>query len=212
MGAHENSPDMAPVSKESPNDQELVQRYLRGEAQAFDQLYDRHHRSVFLLVRQYFPQRQRAEEVFQEIFMKLLDRLDRFQSEGSFRAWLFTLSRNHCIDRLRYQARRPETPASAFGDPEEGNNILEHADATEGNQEDKAYEKQLGEQLQGALDKLPEEQRETFLLKESGGLTFEEIAQTMGVSVNTAKSRMRYALAHLRRVLRGKGFVKEART
>jgi RNA polymerase sigma-70 factor (ECF subfamily) len=203
---------MAPATKASQNDQELVQRYLRGDAQAFDQLYDRHNRSVFLLVRQYFPQRQRAEEVFQEIFMKVLERLDRFQSEGSFRAWLFTLSRNHCIDRLRYQARRPETPASAFGDGEEPSEILEQAARSEGNQEDKAYGNQLAEQLQEALNKLPEEQRETFLLKEGGGMTFEEIAQTMGVSVNTAKSRMRYALEHLRRILRGKGFVKEART
>lgn len=212
MGALGSFPHMAPASKASPNDQELVQRYLRGDAQAFDQLYDRHNRSVFLLVRQYFPQHQRAEEVFQEIFMKVLERLDRFQSEGSFRAWLFTLSRNHCIDRLRYQSRRPETPASAFGDPEEHSDILEQAGRSEANPEDRTYEKQLREQLREALDKLPEEQRETFLLKESGGLTFEEIAQTMGVSVNTAKSRMRYALDHLRRILRGKGFVKEART
>jgi RNA polymerase sigma-70 factor (ECF subfamily) len=210
MGAPGIFPDMVPANKASPNDQELVQRYLRGDAQAFDQLYDRHHRSVFLLVRQYFPQRERAEEVFQEIFMKVLDRLDRFQSEGSFKAWLFTVSRNHCIDRLRYQARRPETPASALGDPEEANHFLEQAAHVPGSQESRAYENQLAQQLQEALDKLPEEQRETFLLKESGGLTFEEIAQMMGVSVNTAKSRMRYALTHLRRVLRGKGFIKEA--
>jgi RNA polymerase sigma-70 factor, ECF subfamily len=194
----------------SPNDRELVQKYLRGDPQAFDQLYDRHHRSVFLLVRQYFHQRERAEEVFQEIFMKVLERLDRFQSEGSFRAWLFTLSRNHCIDRLRYQARRPETPASALGDPEEGGHILEQTIPSKGFQEEQAYYHQLAVHLQEALAKLPEEQRETFLLKESGGMTFEEISQTMGVSVNTAKSRMRYALTHLRRVLKGKGFIKEA--
>jgi RNA polymerase sigma-70 factor (ECF subfamily) len=204
-----NQKDLSPSSL---IDQELVRRYLGGDPQAFDQLYDRHHRSVFLLVRQYFHQRERAEEVFQEIFMKLLDRLDRFQSEGSFKAWLFTLSRNHCIDRLRYQARRPETPASALGDPEEGGDFLERSAHVQSVQEDRAYENQLAGHLQEALEKLPEEQRETFLLKESGGLTFEEIAQTMGVSVNTAKSRMRYALAHLRRVLKGKGFVKEART
>lgn len=202
---------MDPISKKaSPSDQELVRKYLRGEPQAFDQLYDRHHRSVFLLVRQYFRQRERAEEVFQEIFMKVLERLDRYQSEGSFKAWLFTVSRNHCIDRLRYQARRPETPASALGDPDEGGNILEQAANTAGSQEEQIYDHQLASYLQEALEKIPEEQRETFLLKESGGLTFEEISQMMGVSVNTAKSRMRYALAHLRRVLKGKGFIKEA--
>jgi RNA polymerase sigma-70 factor (ECF subfamily) len=196
----------------SLSDQELVRGYLGGDPKAFDQLYERHHRSVFLLVRQYFHQRERAEEVFQEVFMKVLERLDRFQSEGSFRAWLFTVSRNHCIDRLRYQARRPETAASALGDPEEGGNILEQIAHTESFQEERTHDHQLAGHLQEALDKLPEEQRETFLLKEGGGLTFEEISHLMGVSVNTAKSRMRYALAHLRRVLKGKVFIKEARS
>ena len=204
---------MDPISKKaSPSDQELVKKYLRGDSQAFDQLYDRHHRAVFLLVRQYFHQRERAEEVFQEIFMKVLERLDRYQSEGSFKAWLFTVSRNHCIDRLRYQARRPETPASAIGDPDEGGDILETVATISGSQEERIYDHQLAGHLQEALEKLPEEQRETFLLKESGGLTFEEISQMMGVSVNTAKSRMRYALSHLRRVLKGKAFIKEARS
>lgn len=143
--------------------------------------------------------------------MKILDHLDRFQSEGSFRAWLYTVARNHCIDRLRYYGRRPETTESAFGDPEEhGPTPLQQATNPEVSQEEQAYDRQLAEHLQEALEKLPEEQRETFLLKERGGLTFEEIAQLMEVSVNTVKSRMRYALAHLRRILRGKAFVKEA--
>ncbi len=76
--------------------------------------------------------------------------------------------------------------------------------------DDRVYDRELAYYLDQALQKLPEEQRETFLLKERGGLTFEEIAQLSKVSVNTVKSRMRYALEALRRALRGKSFVKEA--
>lgn len=202
---------MSRDAKATEPDTHFVQRYLGGDPSAFDVLFDRYQRSVFFLVRQYFPQKERAEEVFQEVFMKVLERLDRFHGDGSFRAWLFTLSRNHCIDRLRYQSRRPEIPESAFGDPtEDGPGPIAQEKSQEMSSDEKTYEKELARHLQEALSKLPEEQRETFLLKERGGMTFEEIAGLMEVSVNTVKSRMRYALAHLRRALKSKAFIKEA--
>lgn len=203
---------MAPDPTASPTDQELVRNYLRGDPEAFDRLYDRHHRAVYWLVRQYFPQRERAEEIFQEIFMKILEKLDRYQAEGSFRAWAYTLSRNHCIDRLRYHARRKETPESALADRETSTPYLEQIAGGDPDQENRAYENELALHLQEALEKLPDEQRETFILKESGGMSFEEISRLTGVSVNTAKSRMRYALLQLRRTLRGKKFLKEAKS
>jgi RNA polymerase sigma-70 factor (ECF subfamily) len=196
----------------SPSDDELIAAYLKGQADAFGVLFQRHKSGVFFVVRNYFPNRERAEEVFQEDFLKLLERLEHFDGSGSFRGWLYTLCRNHCIDRLRQQKRRPETPESAWVSEDEDGNAtpVARAAAEAMPADERAYDRELAEHLETAIQKLPEEQRETFLLKERGGLTFEEIAELMGTSVNTAKSRMRYALEALRRSLRHKPFVKEA--
>ena len=196
----------------SPRDDELVAAYLQGQQQAFGVLFQRYKNGIFFVVRNYFPNRERAEEVFQEVFLKLLERLNHFDGSGSFRGWFFTLCRNHCIDRIRQQARRPETPDSQWRDDEGDGQATPVGRATEDSlpADQRAYDRELAEQLETAIQKLPEEQRETFLLKERGGLTFEEIAKMMGVSINTVKSRMRYALESLRRMLRHKAFVKEA--
>ncbi|MDL1873061.1 sigma-70 family RNA polymerase sigma factor, partial [Deltaproteobacteria bacterium PRO3] len=115
-------------------------------------------------------------------------------------------------DRLRQQARRPETPDSQWNSEEGDGQATPVGRAADEAMpaDERAYDRELAAQLEGAIQKLPEEQRETFLLKERGGLTFEEIAKLMGVSINTVKSRMRYALEALRRSLRHKSFVKEA--
>lgn len=197
---------------ESPRDEELIASYLQGQNEAFGELFSRYKGAIFFVVKNYFPQRERAEEVFQEVFMKLLERLNLFDGSGSFRGWFFTMCRNHCIDRIRQQARRPEYSESNWrsDEDEQATTPLGRAAADGMAADEQAYDRELAGHLESAIQKLPEEQRETFLLKERGGLTFEEIAQAMNVSINTVKSRMRYALESLRRSLRHKTFVKEA--
>lgn len=202
---------MVQDSSPAPSDEQLLQKHLAGDPEAFGELYRRYEKGIFFLVRQFISQPAKAEEVFQEVFMKLLERADRFHSEGSFKAWFWSLARNHCIDRIRYQVRRPEIPASALGSGEADEaSLLDRMAVQDPEAETQAYETELVRHLNEALADLPQDQRETFLLKERGGLTFEEIAQTMEVSVNTAKSRMRYALKTLRRTLKHKAFIKEA--
>ncbi len=199
------------TSVELPRDEELIVQHLQGERDAFPILFKRYKNRVFLLVRGFFPNREKAEEVFQEVFLKVLERLDSFDSAGSFKSWFLTLCRNHCIDRIRQQSRRPEVPESEFRNREEDYPTpIERSADPELGADRKAYDRELAGLLDRALAKLPEEQRETFLLKERGALTFEEIAEISGVSINTVKSRMRYALESLRRALRGKDYVKEA--
>jgi len=194
-----------------PTDEELIALYRQGDGKAFPALFTRYKGKVFFLVQRYFPNRERAEEVFQEVFLKVIEKLDSFDAAGSFRSWFLTICRNHCIDRLRQQARRPEMPVSSLGaEDDEQPPSAATALSKEVPGDQALYASELGKHLQRALDKLPEEQRETFLLKERMGLTFEEIADMTQVSVNTVKSRMRYALEALRRTLRGKDFVKEA--
>jgi RNA polymerase sigma-70 factor (ECF subfamily) len=143
--------------------------------------------------------------------MKVIERLNTFDGLGSFKSWLYTLCRHHCIDRLRYQARRPEITESEWRKDEDTKPTpIQNTVSREIAADEHAYDNELAQALNEALQKLPEEQRETFLLKERGGLTFEEIATAHQVSINTVKSRMRYALESLRRALKGKNFVKEA--
>ncbi len=204
---------MVQDSSQAPKDEQLLSRHLQGDPKAFGELYRRYEKGIFFLVRQFFFQPAKAEEVFQEVFMKLLERADRFQAEGSFKAWFWSLARNHCIDRIRYHARRPEIPESALGSGEsDDSHPLDRWAHQKADAEEMAYDRELTSHLQEALATLPPDQRETFLLKERGGLTFDEIAQSMKVSVNTAKSRMRYALRSLRRALKHKAFIKEAQT
>ncbi|HCU25544.1 MAG TPA: RNA polymerase subunit sigma [Deltaproteobacteria bacterium] len=200
------------ISAEFSSDETLIAAYLQGRKDSFPALFRRYQNRIFFMVRNYFSNRERAEEVFQEVFLKLLQHLEQYDASGSFRAWFFTLCRNHCIDRLRQQARRPETPDSAWGENNEDGPtpLSQSADSALVSADEAAYDRELAGLLTSAIRKLPEEQRETFILKERSGLTFEEIAEVMQVSVNTAKSRMRYALEALRRNLRHKSFVKEA--
>lgn len=198
------------MNRPSPSDEALIQRYLRGDREAFPQLFNRYQHGILMLVRHYFRNPERAEEVFQEVFLKLIERIDYYDGSGSFKAWFFTLCRNHCIDRLRQQGRRRETVESEFRRDDSDFPTPIAAAASPLPPADRlALDRELGSLLDESLNRLPEEQREVFLMKERGELTFEEIAQLQKVSVNTVKSRMRYALEALRRSLKGKTFVKE---
>ncbi len=191
-------------------DKALITQYVKGDIKAFEKLFDRHKTATLFLIRQYFPQKEKAEEIFQEVFMKLIEKIKQFENQGSFKAWFFTLCRNHCIDRLRYYQRRPETVDSALSDTENPQkSFIENQVAVEASAEKHSVRTQTADHLNTALNELPPEQKETLLLKESGGLTFEEVSEVMQVSVNTAKSRARYALQSLRRNLKNKAFFKE---
>ncbi|MCP5468188.1 MAG: sigma-70 family RNA polymerase sigma factor [Deltaproteobacteria bacterium] len=194
----------------SADDQSLVAKYLQGDIQAFECLFERHQNATLLLIRQYFPQKEKAEEIFQEVFMKLIEKIKKFENQGSFKAWFLTLCRNHCIDRIRYYQRRPEHVDSSLSKDEDSTkSFIETTASHDATAEESSSRKQISKHLQEALNELPPEQKESLLLKESHGLTFEEISTVMNVSINTAKSRVRYALQALRRNLKNKAFFKE---
>jgi len=209
---HAHSLENATDSKQSWPDEKLIKGYLKGEMDCFRVIYDRYQQRVFFITRRYFSDGNKTEEVFQEIFLKVIQKLSGYQNTGSFRAWLFKLCRNHCIDVIRSQARKKEVSESNLHsnhDSEDNAGVLDELATVEATMENHTYEQQLAKKLDLALASLPEEQKEVFLLKERGGLTFEEIAEMIQVSVNTAKSRMRYALKSLRRSLKSKAYVKE---
>ena len=176
------------------NDRVLIQKYLDGDGKAFEVLFNRYRESVFRFILGYCGNYAEAEDLFQELFIKLLRGLENFKGRSSFRTYLYTSARNCCIDRFRKNSRKPEIKV----DDEALETLMPgRSDAPSKDME----QKETGLILRKALEKLPPEQREVFLLKEESGTRIAEIAEILGCPENTVKSRLRYAVLALRDAL-----------
>jgi len=184
---------LALVAAEPVSDEQLMLRYRDGEAAAFDELYGRHRGGVFRYVLRQIGLRSAAEEVFQEIWMNIISSRARYRVEARFTTFLYHVAHHCVIDHFRRKA--PLHLISLDDDAEEAHQVP----GPERDQPERAVAmRQSAAKLLNALALLPSEQREVFLLHEEGGLTLEEIASVTGTGRETAKSRLRYALAKLR--------------
>ncbi|WP_343572836.1 RNA polymerase sigma factor [Pseudomonas sp.] len=177
------------------SDAALLRRYRQGNAEAFAELYARHRLGLFRFLCGLCGDSAQAEEVFQETWLSLV-RSDSQPGAASFKTWLYQIGRNRLIDHWRKQGRHQ-------GHQESFDEQL-HGDALPGESEDPERELVLSrdqQRLQGALEALPEEQREVFLLRAHGDLELNEIAELTRTPAETVKSRLRYALQKLRRLL-----------
>jgi RNA polymerase sigma factor (sigma-70 family) len=180
------------------SDESLMLRYAAGELAAFDLLYERHELRLWRFVFRSAPTRAIAEELMQEVWFAVAREAGRYQPSARFTTWLFTIARNRLIDQRR--ATRPELSMDvAQADGIALRDTLPDATIVT---PDAAVE--AGEQVDaiiGAVNQLPPEQREVFLLQADGDLSLEEIATVTGSSFETAKSRLRYARNKLRSLL-----------
>ena len=183
-------------------DEELMFRYAAGDVAAFEEILNRHEKAVFNFIARFVGDRTVAEDLVQEVFLRVIKTAGKYKKKAKFRTWLFTIARNICIDTARRRVRRPEVsldrPLGGEGE-DEGNTFLDRLadDGTPG-AASQSIRGEFRQRLQTALGELPVEQREVFVMREFGGLKFREIAATLEVSENTVKSRMRYALETLR--------------
>ena len=187
-------------------DEELVARYRRGDADAFRGLVRRHQRALFNFALRQVRVPSTAEDIVQEVFVRVVQNVDTFKEEARFTTWAYTIARNLCVDHLRKQVHRRhaslDAPASGGSDGEGEGPALGEKVAGSGMGADRAViGKQLQAHITAAVEKLPEDQREVFLMRQVGELPFKEIAEIVGVSENTVKSRMRYALERLQAAL-----------
>lgn len=177
--------------------------YRQGDAEAFNVLLRRHQRPVFnFLVRQ-LGDRVMAEDLLQETFLRVIRGAASYKREAKFTTWLYTIARNLCIDTARRaKHRRAASLEQPIGKKDNGSRTLKDVVADEGPGVDRQVTSQrLQERITEAVRSLSDEQREVFLMREKQNLPFKEIAEIIGVSENTVKSRMRYALDHLRKML-----------
>jgi RNA polymerase sigma-70 factor (ECF subfamily) len=183
---------VAPLPDEE--DAALLRRYRQGDAEAFALLYQRHRLGLFRFLCGLCGDPTLAEEVFQDTWMSLI-RSQSLQREAVlFKTWLYQIARNRLIDHWRRSGRQQ-------GRQEAFDEQLHDQPCSEANPEQQLSLSRDQERLQAALADLPPEQREVFLLRAHGELELHEIAELTRTPAETVKSRLRYALQKLRRLL-----------
>lgn len=181
------------------SDESLMLRYADGDAAAFDTLYARHKAGLYRFILRQCRNDSRSDEIFQDVWMKVIGARERYQPEAKFRTWLFTIAHNAVMDHFRANARGD---APALVDEEGEDKVVQLPAPRTAEPLVLVTSKRTGEAILRALDQLPAPQREAFLLYQEGELSVEEIAATTGVTFEAAKSRLRYAVAKLRELLK----------
>ena len=182
---------------EMEDDRQLVSRYLSGEESAFETLLRRHRDRVYGYIKMMVKDHQLAEDIFQDVFVKAVLTMKRgnYNEEGKFLPWILRISHNLVIDTFRKNKRFP----TVDGGPEfDIFNIIKDEDK---NIDEVIIEDQINADLLKVIEFLPEEQKEVLKLRHFSGLSFKEISEDTGVSINTALGRMRYALINLRKLI-----------
>jgi RNA polymerase sigma-70 factor (ECF subfamily) len=183
-------------------DEALMLAFQKGDARAFDELVRRHRGPVFNFLLRLTCDRGRAEDLLQETWLKVVRSAPSYETRAKFTTWLYTIARNLSVDLSRREKHRAATSLEQPLGGEDGERALSEKLPDAGPTPERgAHGKQLQQALATAVQKLPEEQREVFLLREYAGVPFKEIAELTGTPENTVKSRMRYALEGLRRTL-----------
>lgn len=186
------------------SDQTLLNHYISGDQRAMSELIDRHSRRVRDYIQMMVRDRDTADDIFQETFIKAVRVIDegRYTDNGKFLSWVLRIAHNQVIDHFR--AQRQER---AVTEAEAGYDVLGTLRLAEGTVEDALIGEQIESEVRALVELLPGEQREVVLMRYYAGLSFKEIAEQTEVSINTALGRMRYALINLRRMIREKNLV-----
>lgn len=175
------------------SDEALMLRYRDGDAGAFDALYARHKGGIYRYLLRQCRIAALADELFQDVWMNLIRARAGYTVQAKFATYLYRIAHNRLMDHFRRN-----DAASLSLDDESGAPVEDPVAPRSAEPDASAAGREQAAQLLALLDALPPEQREAFVLQQEGGLSIEEIATTTGVTRETAKSRLRYALAKLR--------------
>lgn len=177
------------------SDSELVSRYQNGNDGAFEILLHRHKSRLYTAIYLIVKDRYKAEDLLQETFIKAVNTIKggRYNDEGKFSAWIGRIAHNLAIDSFRKQKRYPEIVL------EDGSHVFNSMDFAEASMEDKQVLQESKAKLRMLIKELPAEQKQVLIMRHYMHMSFQEIADRTGVSINTALGRMRYALINLRK-------------
>jgi RNA polymerase sigma-70 factor (ECF subfamily) len=199
MVAEPRSEPSAPADP-GTGDEDLMHAFCRGDARSFEILVARHQRGVFNFLLRSVRNQSRAEELLQEVFLRVVRARTRYEASAKFTTWLYSIARNLCVDESRRAKFRDHQSLDAprRGRDGAGSPMLAQMAAEQVPTDEAAEAPTIRNRVARAVQTLPDEQREVFLLRQISGLSFRQIADAIGIPENTVKSRMRYALEKLR--------------
>ncbi|SOE20963.1 RNA polymerase, sigma subunit, ECF family [Spirosomataceae bacterium TFI 002] len=185
------------MEKVRVNESELVSAYIRGDKNAFNILVERYKSKIYTTIYLVVKDQYVAEDLMQDTFIKAIKTLKngRYNEEGKFLPWILRIAHNLAIDYFR---RAKRYPSVVF---EDGSNVFNSLSFSENTIEDKQVQKETHDHLRDLIKKLPDQQREVLIMRHYEEMSFQEIADSTGVSINTALGRMRYALINLRKMM-----------
>jgi len=178
-------------------DSALVSRYISGEESCLQTLINRHQSKIYSFILSKVKDSELANDVFQDTFVKVINTLrqGRYNEEGKFLPWVMRIAHNLVIDHFRRLKRMPTiSPNSDF-------DIFDIIHDGKMDAEEKMIYEQIINDVQKLIEFLPEEQKEVLKLRHYSRMSFQEIAESTNVSINTALGRMRYALINLRKII-----------
>ncbi len=195
---------LSPANNVEPSDDELFERYRKGDAAAFERLLSRHQSTLFGFLVRLAGNRALAEDLFQETWMRVVRESHRYRAEQKFSHWLFTIANRLAIDELR---RRKRWNTVSVDDDEAAVTLPDHGPSAA----DETDRRRTLSRVEAAMDTLPPPLRQVFLLREHGGVSFKEIAAMTGAPLGTVLWRMSAALKHLRKELEAGGMTNETK-
>ena len=180
------------------SDQELIDRYLSGNKECMETLIYRYKKKVYSYLLISVKNPTVADDLFQDTFMKVIASLKNgiYTDKGKFGSWLIRIAHNITIDYFRLEKNR-----NLYSQTDEKVDIFNSSNFSDVTIEEKIVDNQIENDIRGLIELLPDEQKEIVLLRHYGNMSFKEIADITGVSINTALGRMRYALINLRKII-----------
>lgn len=178
-------------------DDQLVHAFASGNNQAFDILLDRHTQRVFNYIMHLVKDSDQANDIFQETFVKVITTIKqgRYTADGKFVSWVMRIAHNIVIDCFRQ-----DKSEATISTDEADYDILNRRELSDSTIEDLLVDTAIRNDVRALIRALPREQRQVLVMRYYGNMSFKEIAQRTGVSINTALGRMRYAIINLRRI------------
>lgn len=183
------------------SDCELLTMFIKGNERCFDELINRHKNKVFAYINLYIRDQALAEDIFQDTFLKVVQsvKTGRYSDNGKFLSWVMRIAHNLIIDSFR----RVKQQNTVSNDSYEAD-LFNSAKFSDTNIEDEYIKKQIKKDIRAMIGSLPDDQREVVILRHYSDMSFKEIADITGVSINTALGRMRYALINMRKIMEDK--------
>ena len=187
------------MNAQNSSDRELLNSYLQGNKSAISTLIEKHNRRVRDYIRMMVGDSDLAAEIAQETFIKAVSVIDegRYTDKGKFLSWVLRIAHNKALDYFRSQKNN-----SSVSESSAGYNVLGTIKYADKSIEDSMISEQVDADIRALVEQLPDEQREVVMLRYYSDLSFKEIADQTGVSINTALGRMRYALINLRKMIK----------